>query len=825
MGGDGGSIPRRDDLVKPKKKQEVAEREAANMALWKHCALTQDPLRQPVVSCLLGRYQFDSDREVLEAQYRKSPVFYNSHHYLANFIRPVSLATLKSLSHAKPKTCKLNVLGRRDTKMIQPIFSTHKDDSLERFNFRSAPSDIGSIILKSSLGNGVQRSLNNEDHKNCSSVVSNDEHTLLHNAQFMNIKSSHSELQSPNDLQPCSEKMPYNMNSSELVSTEPCTVSPLSYNLGKPHVAPSLKFIRYPIPSIAVKSITHNDKNFELPANSSADSTTKEKTTCSERDQARQFISNIQRCQSIYKTGYTSPNSCFPEHVKIHQPHSNSSTTYKDIKRAFKNFNKTTKQFKTYEASSQSVEDFTNFDNRKNSGVLKIAGDGNIQYAISINRPRSHSVVLLKNHGSHEENYRSGEIHSVVYEQHEFKSTSDDISNEPQSSSKPQSKNGVLETYERPSCLQDQLSDSKDTFQVYTTAKQAEIDSGNGTDEDDHIFKETVSLKDDSVTQKVNENIAYSCSSDSVELDECFSSDIDEDGTIVDENSVSNDNQQIKYQLNEQPLTSPTNSSSSKLVDENSSGDEDSLNPANINKQSDTMLTDGQQVVSKKNPDLNSKQAITAVAVKKDLNDELCMQSKLCNLKLSTFSTKTEKHSTLHVVAYDQNTTKKDIISTSKFNIPKNNINKQNENLSISYSNKTIEHRNISKEENNNSIMFQSIELNHSLKLINTSNELSSIIVNSKEIKIKSKNDFVKQLKQLNRKSHPALIDSLFPNVPPVLRFIEEGQKCTWLIIWLPTTTTTTTTTNNNNNNNNNNTVCTLLEEKINSIQNLSYDH
>ncbi|VDO54352.1 unnamed protein product [Schistosoma margrebowiei] len=55
MGGDGGSIPRRDDLVKPKKKQEVAEREAANMALWKHCALTQDPLRQPVVSCLLGR--------------------------------------------------------------------------------------------------------------------------------------------------------------------------------------------------------------------------------------------------------------------------------------------------------------------------------------------------------------------------------------------------------------------------------------------------------------------------------------------------------------------------------------------------------------------------------------------------------------------------------------------------------------------------------------------------------------------------------------------------------------------------------------------------
>ncbi|CAH8526476.1 unnamed protein product [Schistosoma intercalatum] len=725
------------------------------------------------------RYQFDSDREVLEAQYRKSPVFYNSHHYLANFIRPVSLATLKSLSHAKPKTCKLNVLGRRDTKMIQPIFSTHKDDSLERFNIRSAPSDVGSIILKSSLGNGVQCILNNEDCKNCSSVVPNDEHTLLHNAQLMNIKSPHSELKSPNDLQPCSEKMPYNMNPSELVSTEPCTVSPLSYNIRKPHVAPSLKFIRYPIPSTSVKRTTHNEKNSELSTNSSADSTTKEKITCSERNQARQFISNIQRCQSIYKTGYTSPNVCFPEHVKIHQPHSNSSTTYKDIKQAFENFNKTTKQFKTYEAFSQSVEDFASFDNRKNSGVLKIAGDGNIQYAISVIRPRSHSVVLLKNHGLHEEDNRSGKIHSVVYEQHEFKSTSDDIPNEPQNSSKPN--NGVMETYERPSSLQDQLSDSKDTFQVYTTEKQSEIDSGNGTDEDDHIFKESVSLKDDSVTQKVNENIAYSCSADSVELDECFSSDIDEDGTIVDDNSVSNDNQQINYQLDEQPLTSPTNRSSSKLVDENSSGNIDSPNLANINKQSDTMLTDGQQVVSKKNPDLNGKKAITEVAVKKDLNEELFMQSKLCNLKLSTFSTKTEKHSTLHVVAYDQNTTKKDIISTSKFNMPKNNMNKQNENLSISYSTKTIEHRNNSVEKKN-SIMFESIELNHSnenhsLKLVNTSNESLKNIISSKEIKIKSKNGLVNRLTQFTRKSHPALIDSLFPNVPPVLRFVEEGQK------------------------------------------------
>ncbi|KAF8569355.1 hypothetical protein P879_09437 [Paragonimus westermani] len=55
MGGDGGSIPRRVELVKSKKKPEQANRRAANVALWRHCALSQDRLRVPIVSCRLGR--------------------------------------------------------------------------------------------------------------------------------------------------------------------------------------------------------------------------------------------------------------------------------------------------------------------------------------------------------------------------------------------------------------------------------------------------------------------------------------------------------------------------------------------------------------------------------------------------------------------------------------------------------------------------------------------------------------------------------------------------------------------------------------------------
>lgn len=58
MGGDGGSIPRRDDLVKPKKKPEVVNKEAENVALWKYCALSQDLLVHPIVSCQLGRFVF-----------------------------------------------------------------------------------------------------------------------------------------------------------------------------------------------------------------------------------------------------------------------------------------------------------------------------------------------------------------------------------------------------------------------------------------------------------------------------------------------------------------------------------------------------------------------------------------------------------------------------------------------------------------------------------------------------------------------------------------------------------------------------------------------
>ncbi|UJR15930.1 hypothetical protein I4U23_002850 [Adineta vaga] len=49
MGGDGGSIPKRIELVQQKKKPETKDRDAANMAKWRHCTLKHGPLKQPIV--------------------------------------------------------------------------------------------------------------------------------------------------------------------------------------------------------------------------------------------------------------------------------------------------------------------------------------------------------------------------------------------------------------------------------------------------------------------------------------------------------------------------------------------------------------------------------------------------------------------------------------------------------------------------------------------------------------------------------------------------------------------------------------------------------
>ncbi|XP_067904142.1 replication termination factor 2 [Heterodontus francisci] len=66
MGCDGGTIPKRHELVKGPKKVEQVDKNAALVARWNYCAISQAPLRKPIVSCELGRlYNKDAVIEYL----------------------------------------------------------------------------------------------------------------------------------------------------------------------------------------------------------------------------------------------------------------------------------------------------------------------------------------------------------------------------------------------------------------------------------------------------------------------------------------------------------------------------------------------------------------------------------------------------------------------------------------------------------------------------------------------------------------------------------------------------------------------------------------
>ncbi|XP_068172417.1 replication termination factor 2 [Antennarius striatus] len=66
MGCDGGTIPKRHELVKGPKKVEKVDKSAELVAKWKYCALSQEKLRRPIVSCELGRlYNKDAIIEYL----------------------------------------------------------------------------------------------------------------------------------------------------------------------------------------------------------------------------------------------------------------------------------------------------------------------------------------------------------------------------------------------------------------------------------------------------------------------------------------------------------------------------------------------------------------------------------------------------------------------------------------------------------------------------------------------------------------------------------------------------------------------------------------
>ncbi|XP_070195758.1 replication termination factor 2-like [Littorina saxatilis] len=66
MGCDGGTIPKRDELVRTKKKPEQKDKASDLAFKWRHCAISQETLVQPIMACELGRlYNKESVLEFL----------------------------------------------------------------------------------------------------------------------------------------------------------------------------------------------------------------------------------------------------------------------------------------------------------------------------------------------------------------------------------------------------------------------------------------------------------------------------------------------------------------------------------------------------------------------------------------------------------------------------------------------------------------------------------------------------------------------------------------------------------------------------------------
>ncbi|KAK0426383.1 hypothetical protein QR680_009682 [Steinernema hermaphroditum] len=55
MGADGGTIPKRCELVRNKKKAEKVDKNVTNASKWRMCQLSQSPLQKHIIACRFGR--------------------------------------------------------------------------------------------------------------------------------------------------------------------------------------------------------------------------------------------------------------------------------------------------------------------------------------------------------------------------------------------------------------------------------------------------------------------------------------------------------------------------------------------------------------------------------------------------------------------------------------------------------------------------------------------------------------------------------------------------------------------------------------------------
>jgi hypothetical protein len=105
MGCDGGTIPKRCEMVREKKKPEKVDKEIELNAKWFHCAISQQELCEPIVCCELGNlYRKES---VLEYLLDKSKATTDIAKHIRS-LKDVKQLVLTKKIHKVPKNLKSN---------------------------------------------------------------------------------------------------------------------------------------------------------------------------------------------------------------------------------------------------------------------------------------------------------------------------------------------------------------------------------------------------------------------------------------------------------------------------------------------------------------------------------------------------------------------------------------------------------------------------------------------------------------------------------------------------------------------------------------------
>nr|CAH8847711.1 unnamed protein product [Trichobilharzia regenti] len=745
------------------------------------------------------KFALEVDREILKSQYEKSYIPYNSRHYLAKFIRPVSLATLKSLSDAKLEDTKTNISCSAETKKIQPIYGSLPN----HLSGSNKPADS-----TESDWNKLSRIKSCRDKRNppikhtCCNFpfkLVNDEQTFLYSTKSLKSGTIYRENHLCSDLLNQPEKVSHVGNVTYFRSS----FNPPSCNFKKPCVTSSLKITADP-PAFTVKRMATKPRTADLLTDFSADLFAVDRTRCSRRDKMEQKLESIESRANLCMSISHNKNSDLSENFQMYQSYPAPNLMYKKIKQDFEVFKKEfNRQLKVNETFDYTKERSLYFENKEGGGVLEIANDGYLHYATPVSRPFCQSAIILSNQDllSHK-GYQSEANNFRKF--HDNTTVNTNIDNEHpysciqrESTSTPLKKHneihtqcGIMEVTNKKDCRQRSPPCSKSHPKICAPPKQVEIDSGNGTDEDDHIANGSKLLDDSNNTkkQKMNKDMNYSQNSEIIELEECFLSDNAEDDDDEEEERTedSDETTDDERQSNEEASVSPANSYSESL--DNPGGDNhDSAFSSCISK---TPKTSDEKIIKDKvDHHVDSETKVEKLPIGRDANTDLCVPLKTPTLRLSTFAAIAEKHSKLSVTSYHSNTTTKDIISTNGCESSVNlNTNVKNDQSSI-----VSQSPNLPKEQNLSSKISMNTEEIQEMTCSMLSNESQDKAATSKpvhhlgdtvshgidykEIKTKSKSVLSNRFTKCNNKSHPALIDSLFPYVPPVLRFVEDGQK------------------------------------------------